>query len=106
MTDNLVTLDLRRFTPADAAKIDALQKKVAMMRRWCRCERLAQDGHDIYALYSGDRGRQPYASYRIVRLGDGTYALHDGRSDRLVGQGRTIDAAIDALPDDFYFARY
>lgn len=106
MTDNLVSLDLRRFSPTDIEKIDALRKKVTMMRRWCRCDLVKRDGQEQYALYSGDRGRQPYSSYRIVRRDDGSYALHDGRTDDLIGEGRTIDAAIDALPDDFYFSRY
>lgn len=106
MTDNLVSLDLRRFSPADDEKIKALQKKVWMMRRWCRCDRVDRDGREHYALYSGDRGRQPYASYRILRSDDGSYALHDGRTDALLHEGRTIDAAIDGLPDDFYFSRY
>ena len=106
MSDNLVNLDLRRFTPADAEKIDALQKKVWMMRRWCRCDHLTGDDGEEFALYSGDRGRQPYASYRIVRRDDGVYVLSDGRTGDAIVEGRTIDSVIAALPDDFYFARY
>ncbi len=106
MSGNLVTLDLRKFTAADAAKNEALQDKIRMLRRWYRCERVERDGIEYFALYSGDRGNQPYASYRVFRDVRGAYLLRDGRSDALIATGRMIDAALDALPDDFYFARY
>lgn len=106
MNDNLVALDLTRFTQADSLKLADLQKKVTMMRRWCRCERSEKNGRDTFELYSGDRGTQPYASYRITRRQDGGYVLADGRSDAHIADGRTIDSVIDALPDDFYFTKY
>lgn len=106
MSGNLVALDLRKYTAADAAKIEVLQDKIRMLRRWCRCERVDSDGIEYFALYSGDRGNQPYASYRVFREVHGAYLLHHGRSNTLIATGRTIDAALDALPDDFYFARY
>lgn len=106
MNDNLVTLDLTRFTQADTQKLADLQKKVTMMRRWCRYERAEKDGRDTFELYSGDSGAQPYARYKITRREDGGYALADGRSDAHIADGRTIDSVIDALPDDFYFTKY
>ena len=106
MSDNLVTLDLRRFTQADHQKITDLHKKVLMMRRWCRCERVEKDGCEMYALYSGDRGPQAYASYVISRRENGAYMLQDGRTEAPIADGRTIDAVIEALPEDFYFTKY
>ena len=106
MSDNLVALDLSRFTRTDIRKLADLRKKVQMMRRWCRCERLEKDGRDTILLYSGDRGAQPYACYRITRRNDGSYSLQDARSDANIADGRTIDIVIDALPDDFYFTKY
>lgn len=106
MNDNLVTLDLRRFTQADHQKIADLRKKILMMRRWCRCERIEHDSREIYALYSGDSGPQAYASYVISRRENGAYLLQDGRSEAPIADGRTIDAIIEALPEDFYFTKY
>ena len=106
MIDNLVALDLTRFTQADARKLADLKKKVMMMRRWCRCERTVKDGRDAFELYSGDSSAQPYANYRIIRREDGGYVLEDSRSDSHIADGRTIDNVIDALPDDFYFTKY
>jgi hypothetical protein len=106
MNDNLVALDLTRFTRADAQKLADLQKKVTMMRRWCRCERAEKNRRDTFELYSGDSGAQPYANYRITRREDGGYLLEDGRSEAHIAGGRTIDSVIDALPDDFYFTKY
>lgn len=106
MSENIVELDLTRFTPADARKLEALQRKIWAMHRWCRCDRIERDGREQVFLYSGDRSRQPYASYRLCRTDTGAYALHDGRSERLLATARTMDGAIDALPEDFYYARY
>lgn len=74
------------------------------MHRWCRCELLERDGREQAFLYSGDRSRQPYASYRLCRSASGRYDLHDGRSGRRIATARTMDGAIDALPGDFYHA--
>jgi len=106
MTNNLVTLDLTRFTATDVQKLADLQKKVWMMRRWCRCERIEKNGREIYVLYSGDRGPLPYASYQLIRRDEGSYILEDGRTEEHIADGRTVDAVIDALPDDFYFTKY
>lgn len=105
MADNLVPLDLTRFSVSDAEKITALQQKIWLLRRWCRCDLLTRDGRDEYLLYSGDRGGQPYASYSVRRTAEGRYVLQDGRTGRLLYEGRTMAGAIDALPEDFYFAR-
>ena len=105
MSDNVVALDLARFTAADARKIEELQQKVWMMRRWCRFDRIEKDGAEAIHLYSGDRGPQPYASYRLSRSKTGAYDLFDGRSGEKLAMGRTIDDVIDALPEDFYYAR-
>ncbi len=100
----VVALDLTRFTPADMRKIEALRKKVWTMHRWCRCDRREIDGREHVFLYSGDRSRQPYASYRLCRSDDGAYGLRDGRSDDLLATARTVDEIIDAIPGDFYHA--
>jgi hypothetical protein len=104
MADNLVPLDLTRFTIADAEKVTALQQKLWLLRRWCRCDLLTRDGRDEYLLYSGDRGRQPSARYTVRRTAEGRYVLLDGRTGRLLHEGRTMAGAIDALPEDFYAA--
>ena len=57
----------RPFTAADAKKIEELQRKLRMMRRWCRFDRIERNGAEAIRLYSGDRGRQPYANYRLSR---------------------------------------
>ena len=106
MSDNVVALNLARFTAADARKIEELQQKVWMMRRWCRFDRIEKGGAEVIHLYSGDRSRQPYASYRLTRSKIGAYDLFDGRSGEKLAVGRTIDDVIDALPEDFYYARY
>ena len=105
MSDNVVALDLARFTAADAKKIEGLQQRVWMMRRWCRFDRIEKDGAETIHLYSGDRSRQPYANYRLSRSKTGAYDLFDGRSGKKLATGRTIDDVIDALPEDFYYAR-
>jgi hypothetical protein len=106
MNDNLVALDLSRFTSSDLGKLSDLRKKLMGMRRWCRYERTVQDGRDSYLLYSGDHGPQPYAIYRITRRDGGGYLLEDGRTDSFIAEGRTIDHVIAALPDAFYFTKY
>jgi len=106
MTDNLVALDLSRFTSSDLEKLSDLQKKLMGMRRWCRYERTSNNGREAYLLYSGDHGPRPYAIYRITRRESGSYLMEHGRSDTFVAEGRTIDHVIAALPDDFYFTTY
>lgn len=106
MNAELITLDLTRFTHADLQKLEGLKKKVFTMRRWCRYERIVKAGREMYALYSGDRGPQAYASYVVARRENGAYILQDGRSEAPIADGRTIDTVIDALPEDFYFTKY
>ena len=104
--DNLVTLDLTRFTPADIQKLDDLRSKVVLLRRWYRYERVERNDREYYVLYSGDSGPHAYASYVISRRENGSYALQDARSEAPIADGRTIDAVIDALPEDFYFTKH
>jgi hypothetical protein len=105
MADKLVRLDVSRFSKADVGKVQALGDKLRLMRRWFRCERRHEAGVDRFALYSGDRGPARYAHYELVRNADGSYALLDPRARRAIATARTIDAAIDALPEDFYYSR-
>lgn len=77
-----------------------------MMRRWCRYKRIEKNGREMFALYSGDHGPQIYASYVISRGTNGAYALQDGRSAAPIADGRTFDAVIDALPEDFFFTKF
>lgn len=105
MAENLVRLDLGRFTPADVSKILGLQSKLRLMHRWFRHERATADGTDAITVYSGDRGPRPYASYRFVRHGDGRYELFDARTRASLARGRTVDAVMQALPDDFFYAK-
>ena len=97
-----VRLDLAQLTERDLKKIAALGDKVRLTHRWYRSEPSA-DGAGV-TVYSGDRGPLPYAAYRIARQPDGTYELADARSGARLAAGRTIDAVVAALPDDFFYA--
>ncbi len=103
MADNLVRLDLSRFTARDVRKIGELGDKMRLLHCWFRRER--RDGADGegYAIYSGDRGPRRYASYRIVRREHGAYGLVEGDGGKELAEGRTIDEVIDAIPGDFYY---
>lgn len=103
MAENLVRLDLSRFTRADIDKILALRDKLGLMHRWFRWEQMQRDGCEQYAIYSGDRGPRRYAAYRIARNRDGGYQLIDHRGGDVLATGRVIDAVLDALPADFYY---
>lgn len=104
MTDNLFRLDLSRLTRSDIAKIQGLRRKLRLMHRWFRCERLEAGGADGFALYSGDRGPRTYVSYQLVRQPGGSYELIDPRGDDVpLATARTIDGVIDALPEDFFY---
>ncbi len=103
MADNLVRLDLSRFTARDIRKIGRLGDKMRLLHRWFRGERITVGDGDGFAIYSGDRGPRRYASYRIVRFADGAYGLLDGVSGEPLATGRTVDAVMDAIPDDFYY---
>ncbi|MGE3932699.1 MAG: hypothetical protein AB7F67_05580 [Rhodospirillaceae bacterium] len=105
MAENLVRLDLGRFTATDVSKILGLQSKLRLMHRWFRHERVTADGTDAITVYSGDRGPTPYASYRFVRHRDGQYELVNARTRASLARGRTVDTVLRALPDDFYYAR-
>ncbi len=103
MADNLVRLDLSRFTARDVRKIGELGDKMRLLHRWFRCERLDGPDGEAFAIYSGDRGPRRYASYRIMRHEDGAYGLVEGDGGKELAEGRTIDEVIDALPGDFYY---
>ena len=103
-SDNLVRLDLSPFSRADVKKIAQLGEKLRLLYRWFRSERVTGDGCDACVLYSGARGRTPYAAYRVERHRDGGYALIDQRSGARIGTGRTMDKALAALPEDFYYS--
>ena len=105
MADNLLRLDLSRFSARDMRKIGELGDKMRLLHRWFRSERLDAPEGDAVAIYSGDRGPRRYASYRIVRRRDGAYALLNGDGAEILATGRTIDATIDAIPGDFYHTK-
>ncbi len=100
--DNLLTLDLARFSRRDLDKIAALSGKLALMHRWYRTERRSVAGSEQVAIFSGDRSSTPYAGYRITRLEDGAYRLSDYRTGRVLATARAIDAVLEAIPGDFY----
>lgn len=102
--DNLVSLDLSAFSRADVDKILALGDKQRLLYRWFRCERKTEPGRDLYLVYSGARGRTPYASYRFERHADGRYWLLDGRTAETIAEGRTLDEVIARLPENFFYS--
>ncbi len=104
MPADLVRLDLARFTARDLEKIGALARKLALMHRWYRSERVRRADADEIRVYSGDRSNTPYACYRIARRGDGSYSLADHRSGREIAAARAIDPVIEAIPGDFFYA--
>ena len=104
MADKLVRLDVSRFSKSDVHKVQALGDKLKLMRRWFRCERRQESGHDCFVVYSGDRGPTPYSLYHIVRNADGSYNLVDPKRAKTLASARTIDVVIDALPNDFYYS--
>lgn len=104
MPADLVRFDLARFTARDLEKVEALARKLKLMHRWYRSERVAREGADEIAVYSGDRSNTPYSCYRISRLGDGSYRLADHRSGRDIAAARSIDPIIEAIPGDFFHA--
>lgn len=106
MSDKLVNLDLSRFTKSDIAKLRGVGAKLKLMRRWFRYDQgECAEGEEI-RLYSGDRGPARYSAYRIVRRRDGRYVLLPERTDDPIHEARSIDAVIDALPQNFYYADY
>lgn len=104
LPDNLVRLDLSPFSRADVAKIKKLGDKQRLLYRWFRSERITDEGRDGYVLYSGARGRTPYAAYRVERHRDGGYTLIDQRNGERIASGRTLDDALDALPEIFFYS--
>ena len=102
--DNLITLDLSPFSRADIGKIAALGDKMRLLYRWFRSERVSEVGLDCCFLYSGARGRAPYASYLVERHRDGRYRLVNQRKEEDICWGRTLDEVLDALPEDFYYS--
>ena len=104
MPAELVRFDLARFTARDLEKIGTLARKLKLMHRWYRSERVSTEGADEIRIYSGDRSNTPYACYRISRLDDGAYRLADHRSGREIALARSIDPVIEAIPGDFFYA--
>ncbi|MDE0057085.1 MAG: hypothetical protein OXI22_09490 [Defluviicoccus sp.] len=104
MPADLVRLDLARFTARDLEKVAALARKLELMHRWYRSERIPGGEVDEIRVYSGDRGNAPYACYRISRRADGSYCLADHRSGREIARARSIDPVIEAIPGDFFYA--
>ena len=104
MPADLVRLDLARFTGRDLEKVEALARKLKLMHRWYRSERVGGTDCDEIRVYSGDRSNVPYACYRISRLGDGSYRLADHRSGLEIARARSIDPVIEAIPGDFFYA--
>ncbi len=104
MPADLVRFDLARFTARDLEKVEALARKLKLMHRWYRSERVSRAGADEIRVYSGDRSNTPYACYRISRLEDGSYRLADHRSGREIAHARSIDPVIEAIPGDFFYA--
>ena len=104
MPADLVHLDLSRFTARDLEKVEALSRKLKLMHRWYRSERVEGKDCDEIRIYSGDRSNAPYACYRISRLGDGRYCLADHRSGREIARARSIGPIIEAIPGDFFYA--
>jgi hypothetical protein len=104
MSDNLVPLDLSAFSRADLDKIKALGDKQRLLYRWFRSERKTEPGCDRIFLYSGARGRTPYASYCVMRHRDGRYELRDGRAGEIMATARTLDDVLASIPDDFYYS--
>ena len=102
--DNLIKLDRSPFSQADIKKIKALGENQKLLYRWFRSERITQPGLDQFKIYSGTRGRTPYAAYRIERYGDGIYKLFNQRTDEALAEDRTLDSVIDKLPDDFFYS--
>lgn len=102
--DNLVQLDMSAFSRTDVQKIVALGQKLRLLYRWYRCERKSEPGRDVYYVYSGARGRAPYAAFRFERRRDGRYLLLDGRSGEPIAEARTLDGVIGHLPDSFYYS--
>jgi len=102
--DNLIQLDMSAFSRADLDKILALGKKQRLLYRWFRCERKTEPARDSYLVYSGARGRTPYAAYRFERRSDGRYRLIDGRSGETIAQARTLDEVMAHLPENFFYS--
>jgi len=102
--ENLVRLDLSPFSKSDLEKIGALGEKQKLLYRWFRSERTSRPGLDQFLLYSGTRGKSPYAAYRVERYRDGTYKLANQRSDELIASGRTLDEVLNRIPDDFFYS--
>lgn len=104
--DNLVSLDLSKFSRADIAKIEGIGEKLRLMRRWFRYDIDDTEGRAEARIYSGDRGPARYARCRIVRSQDGSYELYIEGAESPLAQARTMDAVIDAIPDEFFYTSY
>ena len=106
MTDNLIRLDLSKFTRPDVVKIEDIGRKLRLMHRWFRFERREDDndvGGDCYMIYSGDKGPRTYVTYSLWRLYDGEYELRDPQRKELLASARSIDRVIENIPDEFFY---
>jgi hypothetical protein len=101
---NLVQLDLSTFSRSDLDKIAGLGEKIGLLYRWFRSERKTGPGLDQFMIYSGARGRTPYAAYCVARQRDGRYTLKNLRTGITVAQGRTINEVLNRLPEDFFYS--
>lgn len=101
---NVVQLDLSRFSDSDVQAILALGEKQKLLYRWFRTERNTEAGLDQYCIYSGARTKTPYAAYRIERHRDGEYRLCRHKTDEELIRSRSIHAVIEAIPDDFFYS--
>ena len=102
--NNIIELDFSKFSKDDLFEVEALGKKQKLLYRWFRFERVTEPGLDQLVFYSGARGRTPYAAYRVNRHRDGRYALVNHRTGETITESRTLNSALNKLPDDFYYS--
>ena len=102
--DNIIELDFSKFSKDDFVQVEALAKKQKLLYRWFRFERVTEPGLDQLVFYSGARGRTPYAAYRVDRHRNGRYSLVNHRTEEIITKSRTLNSALNKLPDDFYYS--
>lgn len=104
VTNNIIELDLSSFSKEDIEMIEALGEKQQLCYRWFKYQRETEPGLDQFFLYSGNRGRTPYSCYRIDRHRDAQYSLISHRTGETIITGRTLEAVLNHLPDDFFYS--
>ncbi|MEE2954886.1 MAG: hypothetical protein VX780_02020 [Pseudomonadota bacterium] len=102
--NNIIELDFSKFSKNDLNRVEALGVKQKLLYRWFRFERVTEPGLDQLVFYSGARGRVPYAAYRVDRHRNGLYALVNHRTGETITKSRTLNSALNKLPDDFYYS--